>query len=251
MQNALAETQIFITRDYEQFKFIKENRKINPRNYAKLIVSMKEEQLIIPILVNERMEIIDGQHRYTVCKELGLPIYFYVIPGYGIEAVKRANIVGRTWTMADFLNMHVEENKESYMEFKQIVKNYDINISDLLKLFSLFQDKNQKIVRKNFEEGILDLYGKDKVLEFLTSLDDFMFFESYKTKQFVGAFIKLYFQPNYNHQKMKERLKTRKDKFENKRSIGDYLIMLTKDVYSFGATKNPLYYDSETKRFYS
>ena len=59
---------IMVTENYDMFKKIGGNRKINKANYAKIVKSMKEEQLIIPIVVNERYEIIDGQHRYTACR---------------------------------------------------------------------------------------------------------------------------------------------------------------------------------------
>lgn len=50
---------IFKTKDYDMFKWVKGNRKPNKKNYSKLVKSMKEEQLIIPICVNEKFEIID------------------------------------------------------------------------------------------------------------------------------------------------------------------------------------------------
>ena len=44
---------------------------------------MTEKLLMCPIIVNENYEIIDGQHRYSASKELGLPIRYIVGEGYG------------------------------------------------------------------------------------------------------------------------------------------------------------------------
>lgn len=52
-------TMIYKTFNYDMFKYIGGNRLINKLNYKKLSESMKEKQLVIPILVNDKMEIID------------------------------------------------------------------------------------------------------------------------------------------------------------------------------------------------
>lgn len=46
---------IMVTENYDMFKKIGGNRKINKSNYSKIVKSMKEEQLIIPIVVNEKI----------------------------------------------------------------------------------------------------------------------------------------------------------------------------------------------------
>ena len=66
-------TEIRKTNNYPMFKNMIGNREIKDKNYKKLIRSMSEKQLIIPILVNEKLEIIDGQHRFNACKTLQLP----------------------------------------------------------------------------------------------------------------------------------------------------------------------------------
>lgn len=98
------ELQIYMTYDYGMFKGIKGNRIINPTNYAKLLTSMKEEYLYEPILVNEKFEIIDGQHRFNVCKALGYPVLYHIKYGYGMAQVKRANLSGVNWGKAEFLH---------------------------------------------------------------------------------------------------------------------------------------------------
>lgn len=243
--------KIYETTNYEQFKFMNENRRVSPRNYAKLLSSMKEEQLRIPILVNSKYEIVDGQHRYLCARELGYPILYYIVENYGIEQVKRANMVMSTWQKEDFLHLHLENGNNHYVDFYRLKERYGISISDLIKVFAIVQQQNQKLMRKYFEEGSFTSEGKEYVENFLIALNDFSFFKQYRMKQFFGAFIKLYFHIDYDHSRMLDRLKHRSFCFTYKSTTDDYLLMLTKDVYSFGATKNPLYYDTQTKKFYS
>ena len=244
-------TQIMSTNDYSKFNFKEGNRKINNRNYFKLLESMKQEQLMIPILVNEQFEIIDGQHRFQAAKELNLPIFYFIVDGYGSEEMKRANLVSSNWTKDDFLNMFLADGDKRYEAINSIIENYEVPISLVLKAISAMQNNNQKLISKQFEEGTIELKHLDAVIEFFDALEDFSFFKPYKTLQFSRAFLKLYMAPEYDHEIMKQRLEKRKNYIVKKNTVDDYLVMLTKEVYSFGPTRQKLFYDKENKTFYN
>lgn len=241
---------IMVTENYDMFKKIGGNRKINKANYAKIVKSMKEEQLIIPIVVNEKYEIIDGQHRFTACKDLGKPVYFYMVRGYGLEQVKRANIASSNWKKENYLDMFVAEGNEIYKEFEEIKERYDLNISNLLKIFAIVQEKQNARVGYEFENGTFTLDGKMEVLRFLTALEDFNFFKFYKSNNFLIAFTRLYFKSEYDHDKMKTKLITHRNSLEKRSTSDEYLVLLCNRIYSFGVTKNPIYYSSESKKFH-
>ena len=95
-------TNVMKSSNYDMFKTMEGNREINSTNLNQIILSMKEKQLVIPIIVNEKFEIIDGQHRFSACKYLNLPVYFLISNGYDIEDVIRANVNGgRKWFDGD------------------------------------------------------------------------------------------------------------------------------------------------------
>jgi hypothetical protein len=62
---------------------------------------MNENFLPIPIIVNERMEIVDGQHRFTICKELNLPIHYIAGQNWNISEIRQINSVQKSWTYHD------------------------------------------------------------------------------------------------------------------------------------------------------
>lgn len=239
------------TYDYDCFSFINGNRKIIACNYTKLERSMLEKQLIIPICVNDKMQIIDGQHRFSVAKSNQLPVYYYIVKDYTIEEVKRANMVSRNWTKKDFLELQIENEQPDYLLFSYLSDNYNIAIQDLIKIFAAVQGIKPTLLAKHFEEGTFTTEGVEKVEEFLMSLEDFSSFRYYTTKPFVAAFMKLYFHEKYSHKRMLERLRTRAGSLTKKITTDDYVVHLTRDIYSFGVVRNPLYYDSVTKRFYN
>jgi hypothetical protein len=100
--------EIKTTSDYKSFKIIEWNREINKQNLDKLITLNKEKfQLhLFPILVNENMEIIDGQHRFSASKVLGSPVY-YLVNGKdnSFKAVHSVNIAGKRHSLKDKLTM--------------------------------------------------------------------------------------------------------------------------------------------------
>jgi ParB-like chromosome segregation protein Spo0J len=68
------------TTDYKLFKINKLNRIVQTGHIEKLKKSIEKVGYLKynPIIVNEDMEIIDGQHRYFACVKLNLPIYYEV-----------------------------------------------------------------------------------------------------------------------------------------------------------------------------
>lgn len=80
-ENVMNNLRIFRTTDYSIFKFNESNRDINKLNLKKIKESIQKIgfQSNKRILVNENMEIVDGQHRFVACKELGLPIEYEIV----------------------------------------------------------------------------------------------------------------------------------------------------------------------------
>ena len=251
MINSTIINQVFQTLDYDIFKIITGNRPLNNRNYTKIINSMKQQQLLIPIIVNEKMEIIDGQHRFKACKELGLPVYYIIVNGYGLNEVERANTASAMWNKFNFLDMYIAKGEKNYIEFQSLLEKYKINISDLIKVFSMVQEKNIAVLGRNFEKGNFTLEGQDTVLKFLNDLQDFSFFSDCKSSKFVTAFLKLFFHEKYNHKRMKTALKVNSSALIKKNSYSEYLTLLTNEIYSKGNVKEPIYYDANTDKFYS
>lgn len=253
INNDKSYSKIYVTTDYSKFKLIKGNRTLHKSKYLQLLKSMETEQLMIPIAVNDKFEVIDGQHRYNACRELKKPVYYYICDGYGIEQVKRANLVSSNWTKEDYLNLHTTDGLVAYEEFEDILLESGLNVYDLIKVYAQAQEKSSEQLAYEFTNGSLVNDNIEKVTGFITALKDFEFFKYYKKKQFVAAFIKLYFDPRYDQTRMVKRLKSRDavlKELSSNVTKDEYLAKLANGIYSFGAGKNNLYYDINNKRFY-
>lgn len=245
-------SQIYSTTDYSKFKFISSNRNINILSYNKLLKSMKEQQLIIPICVNESFEVIDGQHRLKAEKELGLPVYYYIAEGYSVSEMKRANLVSSNWKKDDFLNAYINENNENYLTFNLLKTTYDIGTTDLIRIIARVKRTISSDLGQSFEEGefIITDEEEKKVEQFLMDLQDFKFFKEYNKSKFLSAFLQLYFYPLYRPEIMKEKLVKRSFALTHQLNRDQYLSILANQIYSFGGTANNIYYDEKRKKLY-
>lgn len=244
--------EILMTYDYDQFKFITSNRRINKKNYNQLERSMKKEQLIIPICVNQSMQVIDGQHRLLICKNLGLPLYFYIIKGYSTSQMKTANLVSSNWSKDDFLHAYFEEGQADYIAFFNIKTKYCIGTSDLIKVFAKFKgNKSSSALSVEFEEGQFKIYEeREKVEEFLQALSEFKFFKSYMKSKFVCAFLELYTHPAYKNDIMLAKLEERQHQLQYQLTKDDYLLVLANKIYSYGNSKDTIFYNKDTRSFH-
>jgi hypothetical protein len=66
------------TRDYSLFTLLHGNRKLQKNHVNKITMSIDQKNLmdVSPIVVNEKYEIIDGQHRFMACHNLGIPVTY-------------------------------------------------------------------------------------------------------------------------------------------------------------------------------
>lgn len=250
-------TQIYRTNDYDKFINVIGNRKVSGGNYAKLYNSMKERQMIIPILVNENFQIIDGQHRFICCKELGLDVYYYVIEGYNIESVKIINKNSKNWDIEDYLNLHKElevrglKNGTSYTVFYSLMNKYKISLNSLLEIFSKAQGATISEMKIAFEDGTFRTFDIDMVEDFLEKLQVFNQLKQYKQNKFIKAFLKIYSYDGYDHSIMLQKLEKLSYKLEKRTLVTEYVHMLIEDIYNYGSSKNKFRYDAGNDLFYT
>lgn len=134
-----------VTHNYDRFSFFDENRPITKRK--DLLKKIKERDMTpcYPILAwfdksISKYLIVDGQHRYSCCKELDLPIYYTEFEGSKEEALAfmaSVNQTARNWTENDWLNYYIKLGYAPYEKLKSLMEftKYS-NIANAIMLFS-------------------------------------------------------------------------------------------------------------------
>lgn len=148
--------KIFATKDYSKFKRLDYNRKLTERRKQKLIASLSIKEIINPIIVNENMEIIDGQGRFDAKKALKRQIYYIVSEGATIDDCRRMNKYNTKWSAYDFAQSFADAGNENFQRLLNMCKKLEINIARALKLSGKGRDARSSA---NIENGTL-IFGE-------------------------------------------------------------------------------------------
>lgn len=124
---------IYKTSDYGKFTFIKSNREL--KSLGKLERAAIELGFYAPIIVNEKYEVIDGQHRLAVSEKLGIPVEYIVRPGLSIKDIISLNSSAKNWTLEDYIHAYTEHGLKNYETLQKVKKDFgDLPYSYLLDL---------------------------------------------------------------------------------------------------------------------
>ena len=197
--------EVQTTFNYARFKFIKGNRLVDKGHVKRIKQSMSKQLLIEPIKVNENDEIIDGQHRFTAAKELGLPIHYYVDATCGIDAVQAHNTISKKWENKDFLNLYCVKGYSHYIAFaafQQERKEFDISVLLVIAQNAAFGGGYTAL----FREGRFIFSDIERAKTTVERLRDFKDFAKYNEMRFVSAFVTLSSHAQYNHDRMAHKM---------------------------------------------
>ena len=206
--------RVYRTNDLSIFKIIEGNRVPNPQHIKRLKSSILINGMLCnPILVNEKMEVIDGQHRLLASKESNSFIYYIILQGYSLSQVHTLNLNQKNWTKKDFMEGYADMGIESYIKLKEFVKNNpDFTFADCISLCSNTVGSNvgpDNRLRKNGElknrsEVFVEGTWKGKDFELAKEWADKIklikpYYTGYNRSTFVGVMIGLFKNPLFDY----------------------------------------------------
>lgn len=113
------------TTNYDMFKICDWNRGIKKSNLKRIDASVqKNGWLKHPIMVNEKMEVIDGQHRLEYAKQHNLPVYYIEIKGLALEDCLTMNNTRMSWALTDYIVSFATQGKEDYEFIRGLAEKY-------------------------------------------------------------------------------------------------------------------------------
>lgn len=125
MENVEKAYDVYTTKNYDIFKRLVGNRDIPEMRISKIVNSIQEIGWVRnPIVVNEKMEVIDGQGRLTALQRLGLPVEYIIAPGAGSEECIRMNMDMVNWKQPDFIKSYAEQGNPNYQRLLSLTQHY-------------------------------------------------------------------------------------------------------------------------------
>jgi len=228
------------TYDYARFRILKGNRHINQIHLRRLKQSIQQNPLVSLITVNDKMEIIDGQHRFYVCKELGLPINYVLVYGYGIKEVQILNANMSNWNKQDYLDGFINLGYKDYVKFKEF-RNYFkeltfgicIKLSSGLSNYRTKREDGIKFALKDFEQGVFKFVDEDKAYRMANMIMDYKkYFNKFNDNSFCITLISVFNHPNYDHKTMLKKVSIQPTALMQCKTQDQYKTML-ENIYNF------------------
>ena len=125
--------------DYEKFSILEQNRVVNDKHVNELVVSIQNNGQLTPIIVNEKFEIIDGQHRFDACKILKQSVMYLISYKTSINEVILMNNTQKSWKLHDYLRCFSDKkwnNHETYQKVDKFMREHDLKLTTCIVLLS-------------------------------------------------------------------------------------------------------------------
>lgn len=229
---AAEKSEVLTTTNYGLFKLLRGNREINEPHLNRLIHSMSEKYLPVPIIVNKKNEVIDGQHRLAACKNLGLPVYYIKGDDYDLRDVQKINSTSKRWGPNDMAYSYAELGNDNYRIYLDFREEYGFDKGGSVAMLSGMTSDHSG-ANADFRNGLFKVknlkYAKEAA-EKLYSIEPY--YKGFKRRSFVIAMLHLFGNKSYNHKHFLAKLEFNSQKMVDCTTFMQYIKMI-EEIYNW------------------
>ena len=230
--NQVKVNAVYRTNDYSLFSKLDGNRNVNKAHLNRLKKSIEEESLCVPIIVNQKYDIIDGQHRFSCWESLGLPIYYVINDGYGLKQVQRINANTMNWKLMDYAESFCDLGNKNYCKYKEFKNKYNLGDYESISMlqgntrgsgknFGRFRNGSFKITR--WKKACKEAEQINRMSEV---------YDGYKRRAFVFAMLHLLGHENFDMEQLLRKVRLQRSVMVDCTNTEQYLILLQK-LYNY------------------
>jgi hypothetical protein len=223
-------SQVHTTTDYFLFKSIEGNRNKNLLHINRLKKSMAENYLFTVIIINEKYEIIDGQHRFDVIRELKLPLHYIMCEGYGLKEVHILNQNSKTWNSDDYMDGYCNLGYKEYIIYSEFKNKYDLGHNETMTLLSGSIKKYDIELFYKGEFRVKSLQVAEDVIEKIMMIKPY--FDGWKRREFIFTMISLFKNPNFEFTEFLQKLKLQPMALQSCPDVKTYKILI-EEIYNY------------------
>jgi hypothetical protein len=192
---------------------------------------MREHDLQIPIIVNEKMQIIDGQNRLEARRILTLPVPYIIATGMTLSDVQKINSTSKLWNSDDYTRSFIEQGNEHYRTYQDFRTTYGLphEVSILL-----LAGRGSRATRRDFIRGefrIHDLEGARTMGSLLQTHVRAVWPLGWKDSYFVRALYIANSRIGFEMDRFISALPAQRHLLQIYRSVDQFLLMI-EDIYN-------------------
>ena len=186
-------------------------------------------------MVNEKFEIIDGQHRFLISQELNLPINYIISKNYGLNEVQILNANMKNWQTVDYVNGYCDLGFKDYIIYRDFVNKYDFQgqVAVLLLSGEEAYGNGKENPATRFKEGkfkVKDLDNANKMAEKIMMIEPY--YKGYLRRSFVFALIGMFKNENFEFTEFIAKLKQQPTTMQDCTSRTQYEVLI-EEIYNY------------------
>ena len=206
----------FESKQYDLLTKLLGNRVVAPKNVEnkKELLEKNGFKSTNPVIINQKGQMIDGQHRRLAAEELNMPFKFTIDVAVkaeeSLQATIELNNSGKPWVTLDYINAYAENGNEEYEKLLALCEELDLNMSKTLILYLGAKANNefQKSIAKGvfkFDENKAQLArNRKKELDLLSDLVTQRYKKLVESQPFYCAYLELSRKENFKFKVLKE-----------------------------------------------
>lgn len=233
MKNTSSATEVnkvYKTSDLSIFKSLDGNRDVIQSHLKRLSASMSKNRLFSPIIVNEKYEVIDGQHRLMSAKINNTEIEYIIVNGYGLKEVQILNANSKNWSSDDYMNGYCDLNNINYIKYRDFKNKYGFGHSECQALLSGVMSTSMQPIFNSGEFKIKDLKLAIDNAEKIKMISEF--YDGYKRRSFVLSLMYLFKNKDFIFTQFIQKLKIQPTALVDCTSSSSYLLLL-EEIYNY------------------
>lgn len=222
-------SQVHHTEDYLKFSEHTSNREVDLKHVNKLVKAISKKNLLHlnPIVVDDQLKVIDGQHRLAAAKELQVPIFYVVDQEITKSDIASLNSNKKNWSPMDYINYWTIEKAPGFDVLSSFLSRYPfLNPSAALRL--LGEGNN-----RTFKEGIIRLVEVKRAELIASTLQWYVERWPFaSTVWFQRAITTIIISGEYDHERMVEKIEQQPRSMVQCVSAKQYIEML-EEIYNW------------------
>lgn len=223
MSRAVSKNEIMETTDYDIFILVGGNRAVDKQHVARLKRKMIDNGNLtqsFPIVVNEKMEVIDGQHRLTALKELDWPVFYTVQKHLTLDTVRAINTASKNWSWKDYAESYASLGNEEYKRFLAMYHHFGYNYA-ILHYYAMGGHSGSKGTRtedvgrssrtSKFFKGDFKFPDQAKTFEqlkLLQEVEDVLMPDHTMNRELAYALHTAFTSEDYDHKRMLDKMES-------------------------------------------
>lgn len=232
------------TKDYSIFRDIRGNRVVNKRHVERLKLAIERRNLLefYPILLNERYEVIDGQHRLTAAMEMGIDVPYEVVNGLQLEDVMAINTNSKSWSLRDFIDSYIVLGNQDYSELLAFCERHQMSpimAGSLLQGFRTLHSGNSGKLIRNGDFRVRNRALAEKIAEQANKLTPYCDgFKPIQDRHFLESLMRINNVPDFDFERLLAKFEVHEQLKIEKRGNVKYYVLQLEDIYNHNAKKS-------------